>query len=267
MQSYRVRPGEQVRLSAHDPDSTDGFDGKKKKALAATRELTTRLERLQELLYADHRRSVLIVLQAIDAGGKDGTIRHVFEGVNPQGVRVARFGRPTPEESAHDFLWRVHRQTPEKGEITIFNRSHYEEVLVVRVEKLAPRSTWLRHYRQINDFERSLTEEGTLILKFFLHISFDEQRKRLEARLRDRTKYWKFSSADLPERKRWPAYQRAFEEMLEKTSTPYAPWYVIPANRKWFRNLSVSRILVEALDGLQLKWPPLPADFRSTVVP
>jgi PPK2 family polyphosphate:nucleotide phosphotransferase len=266
MERYRVKPGAKVRLSALDPDDTAGFNGKKKKAVAESRKLTGRLERLQELLWANQGRSVLVVLQGIDSAGKDGTIRHVFEGVNPQGVRVARFVRPTAAEAGHDFLWRVHRQTPARGEIAIFNRSHYEDVLVVRVDHLRPRSEWMRHYRAINEFERTLSEAGTLVLKFFFQISFDEQRRRLEARLQDRTKHWKFSSSDLPERKHWPQYTRAFEEMLEKTSTPWAPWYIVPSNYRWFRNLVVSTVLVDAIDSLDLKWPPLPEGLQSTVV-
>jgi PPK2 family polyphosphate:nucleotide phosphotransferase len=266
MERYRVKPGAKVRLSALDPDDTAGFDGKKKRAIAESRRLTNRLGRLQELLWANQSRSLLVVLQGIDSAGKDGTIRHVFEGVNPQGVRVARFVRPNSVEASHDFLWRVHRQTPARGETAIFNRSHYEEVLVVRVDHLEPRSVWMRHYNAINDFERSLTEAGTLLLKFFLQISFDEQRRRLEERLQDRTKHWKFSSSDLPERRRWPQYTRAFEEMLEKTSTPWAPWYIVPSNYRWFRNLVVSTVLVDTLESLKMKWPPLPEGLRSTVV-
>lgn len=266
MERYRVTPGSKLRLSQLDPDDTGGFEGKKKKALAESTELTARLERLQELLWACQSRSVLVVLQGIDSAGKDGTIRHVFEGVNPQGVRVARFVPPSAVERAHDFMWRIHKETPARGEIAIFNRSHYEEVLVVRADHLEPRSEWMRHYRAINEFERTLVESGTVLLKFFLHISFEEQRRRLDERLRDRTKHWKFSSSDLPERRRWPQYRRAFEEMLERTSTDLAPWYVVPSNHRWYRNLVVSSVLVEALESLHLRWPPLPAGFRSTVV-
>jgi PPK2 family polyphosphate:nucleotide phosphotransferase len=263
---FKVRPGERVRLDRIDPDDTSAIRGPKRAALAESRRLTERLEHLQELLYADHRCSVLIVLTAIDAGGKDGTIRHVFEGVNPQGVRTAHFGVPTAEESAHDFLWRIHPHTPGKGEIAIFNRSQYEDVLVPRVSKVLPKKAWKRLYRMINEFERTLVLEGTTVLKFFLHISEDEQKDRLRARLRDPTKHWKFSGADLPTRTLWPEYQRAFQEMLRKTSTPWAPWYVIPSNKKWFRDWAVSTVLVSTLESMDLKWPPLPPEWKGAAI-
>jgi PPK2 family polyphosphate:nucleotide phosphotransferase len=263
---FRVRPGQKVRLDRCDPDDTSLVHGSKRTALAACDRLSGRLERLQELLYADHRRAVLVVLAAIDAGGKDGTIRRVFQGVNPQGVRVAHFGVPTAYEAAHDFLWRVHPNTPEKGEIAIFNRSHYEDVIVPAAEHTLPRKTWRRRFRSINEFERTLTNEGTTVLKFFLHISEDEQKERLRERLRDPTKHWKFSASDLPTRQRWPEYQVAFEEMLRKTSTPWAPWYLIPANKKWFRDWAVSTILVGTLESLGLRWPPLPPGWKGVVI-
>ena len=195
------------------------------------------------------------MLQAMDTGGKDGAIRHVFDGVNPQGVRVASFKVPTPEERAHDYLWRVHKQTPGSGEMVIFNRSHYEDVLVVRVHELVPKAVWSRRYEQINNFERMLAEEGTTILKFYLHISPDEQKERLQARLDEPHKNWKFSTGDLAERKRWDEYMQAYEDMLSKTSTKWAPWYIIPANRKWLRNLLMSQIIVDTLEGLDMKYP------------
>ena len=267
MHAWEIRPHAKVRLSRCDPADTSAFHGSKRRAVLESSRLLDKIERLQELLYACHQRSVLIVLQALDTGGKDGTIRHVFQGVNPQGVRVARFRVPTPSEADHDFLWRVHPQTPEKGEIVIFNRSHYEDVLAARVGRLVPRAKWGQRYRAINEFERMLTEEGTTILKFFLHISEEEQRRRLTARLDDPTKHWKFSAEDLAARKHWSEYTRAVEEMLERTSTRWAPWQLIPSNKKWFRNWAVSTVLAETLESFRLKWPALPPDLKSVLVP
>ena len=253
---YRVRPGQKVRLEDWDANDTSGFDGKKEGALKESEKLLRKLERLQEMLYAEHKHKVLIVLQALDTGGKDGTIRRVFEGVNPQGVRVAHFGVPSPEELSHDFLWREHAQVPDTGEIAIFNRSHYEGVLVVRVHKLAPEEVWKARYQEINDFERMLSEEGTTILKFFLHIDKDEQRKRLQDRLDDPTKRWKFSIHDIPERDYWSEYMKAYQDALEKTSTKWAPWYVVPANHNWFRDVIVSTVIVRALEDMDMHYPP-----------
>ncbi len=250
---YRVRPGEPVDLAAWDTRDDGGID--KARGRDRTRTLNRRLELLQERLWAEHRHRVLVVLQATDTGGKDGTIRHVFDGVNPQGVRVAAFKKPTERELAHDYLWRVHPHVPGDGEIVIFNRSHYEDVLVVRVHELVPRERWERRYDHIVDFERLLVDEGTTICKFFLHISRDEQAERLRARLENPDKQWKFSRGDLAERRRWDDYQEAFRVMLERTSTPWAPWWVVPADRKWFRNLLVSEILVSTLEQLDPRWP------------
>jgi PPK2 family polyphosphate:nucleotide phosphotransferase len=267
MELLRIRPGSRVRLGRADPAATPGFPGPKARAVAETRRLTVELDRLQELLYANHSRAVLVVLQALDTGGKDGTIRRVFEGVNPQGVRVAQFRVPTPLEYDHDFLWRIHPQVPARGEIVVFNRSHYEDVLAARVDRKVPKSEWKERYRAINEFERTLTEEGTTVLKFFLHISAAEQRRRLEARLADPTKHWKFSRGDLSERARWSAYTSAFEEMLERTSTRRAPWYLVPANKKWYRDWAVASILVRTLAGFRLKWPALPKELRGLRIP
>ncbi len=255
MERYRVKPGSDVNLGEWDPSDKCAFDGGKKKGRKALRALNERLESLQELLYAEHRHPVLVVLQAMDTGGKDGTIRHVFEGVNPVGVRVANFKAPTPEELDHDYLWRVHQETPGRGEIVIFNRSHYEDVLVVRVHQMVPAERWQRRYDHINQFERILADEGTTILKFFLHIDLDEQKERLQARLDEPHKRWKFNRRDLKERRLWPAYMEAYEDALSKTSTPWAPWYVVPANRKWYRNLVVATVLVETLEGLGMSYP------------
>ncbi|MFV2039900.1 MAG: polyphosphate kinase 2 family protein [Acidimicrobiales bacterium] len=250
---FRVPPNSLVSLDDWDPATDDDLPKRKRKA--RMRELNGELEDLQELLYAEGKHSLLLVLQATDTGGKDGTIRHVFDGTNPQGVKVVSFKKPTAGELAHDYLWRVHQHTPSRGEITIFNRSHYEEVLVVRVHGLVPEQQWMRRYGQINDFERLLADEGTTIVKIFLHISKDEQKRRLQDRLDRPDKHWKFSAADLAERERWDDYQEAFRVMLEQTSTDYAPWYVVPANHKKYRNLVISKILVETLRGLDMSYP------------
>ena len=214
-----------------------------------------KLADLQELLYAGQQHSVLIVLQGMDTAGKDGTIKHIFSGINPQGCDVASFKVPTSLEARHDFLWRCHAQAPPRGIIKIFNRSHYEDVLAPRVHKLITRKVAHQHLEQINDFERMLVENGTIVLKFFLHVSQDEQTARLKARLDNPDKLWKFSEGDLKERVFWSAYQDAYEDLLERTSKPHAPWFVIPADRKWYRNLAISGILVDALSGLKLAYP------------
>lgn len=266
MDKYRVKAGQKIQLKEWSPDETDSFDGGKDEGRERLQELNRELEELQELLYAEHKHKVLIVLQGMDTSGKDGVIRHVFEGVNPQGVRVSNFKVPTPEELDHDYLWRVHRQTPGKGEIVIFNRSHYEDVLVVRVHGLVPEAVWKRRYDHINDFERLLAEEGTLILKFFLHIDPEEQKKRLQARLNDPTKHWKFNVGDLKERARWAEYMQAYEDVLNKTSTDYAPWYIVPSNKKWYRNLVVASVLVDALKGLKMEYPQPKEDLSQVVI-
>ena len=255
MDRYRITPGSHVDLSEWDPRDKSALDGGKKSGRKRLLELNRRLEELQELLYAEHKHKVLIVLQAMDTGGKDGTIRHVFEGVNPQGVRVASFKVPTSEELDHDYLWRIHKQVPAKGEMVIFNRSHYEDVLVVRVHNLVPPEVWSKRHAHINDFERMLADEGTTILKFFLHIDLDEQKKRLLARVDEPTKHWKFNPADLKERKLWPAYMQAYADAISQTSTDWAPWHIVPANRKWYRNLVVAETLVAALEGLDMSYP------------
>jgi PPK2 family polyphosphate:nucleotide phosphotransferase len=266
MKRYRVKPGSRVDLRQWDPGDKSAFEGDKQESREVLHTLNERLEALQELLYAEDKHRVLIVLQAMDTGGKDGTIRHVFEGVNPQGVKVASFGVPTPEELAHDYLWRVHKQTSGKGEIVIFNRSHYEDVLVVRVHNLVPPEVWGKRYGHINDFEQMLAQEGTTILKFFLHISKEEQKERLQARLDEPHKRWKFNSGDLEERKLWPAYMEAYEEMLGKTSTEWAPWYIVPADRKWYRNLVVAQVIVETLEGLEMRYPQPKEDLNHVVI-
>jgi PPK2 family polyphosphate:nucleotide phosphotransferase len=260
MERYRVPPETQVSLAEHDPGERLTFDGKKALGQEYLEELTLRLRGLQELLYAEGKHRLLVVLQAIDTGGKDGVIRHVFRSVNPQGVKVASFKAPTRAELARDYLWRIHAEVPARGEIRIFNRSHYEDVLAVRVRELAPPEVWERRYGHLNGFERMLADEGVTILKFFLHISKEEQRERLQSRLDDPEKRWKFDPGDLEDRKLWDEYHEAFEAMLSRTSTPWAPWYVVPANSKWYRNLVVARVLVEALEGLEMRFPEAGVD-------
>jgi PPK2 family polyphosphate:nucleotide phosphotransferase len=255
-ESLRVKPGARVRLEKMDQGATFGHD--KASAVEATRVQMERLGDLQDRLWAEAKHSVLVVLQGIDAAGKDGTISKVMEAFNPQGCPVTSFKVPTPDELAHDFLWRIHKRTPGKGEIGIFNRSHYEDVLVVRVHDIVPRKVWSRRYDQINAFEQTLAESGTTIVKFFLSIDRDEQRKRFQERYDDPTKRWKFKLGDLEERKLWDDYQAAFDEALSKTSTASAPWYVIPANRNWFRNLAVATILADVMADLKPAYPPAP---------
>ncbi len=262
---FRIAPGSEVRLGERKTD--DHGELERHEAEKATAELNGHLERLQELLYAESRHRVLVVLQAMDAGGKDGTIRHVFDGVNPAGVRVASFKQPTPAELAHDYLWRVHSHVPGSGELVIFNRSHYEDVLIVRVDELVPAGRWKKRYRHIVDFERLLADEGTTIVKLFLHISRVEQKKRFEDRLSDPTKQWKFSHGDLAVRERWDDYQDAYEDAIRETSTAWAPWYVIPADKNWYRNLVVSQILVDTLEGLDMSYPEPDGDLSGLVIP
>ena len=251
----KLPPGQSVDLGRFNSRDTSGWPDGKAKAEAALPKLRQELDRLQELFYADARRGLLVILQGMDTSGKDGVIRHVFEGVNPQGVRVSSFKQPTPEEQAHDFLWRIHRDAPARGEIVIFNRSQYEDVLVARVHELVPRKVWSKRFDAINAFERELVEEGDSILKFFLHISREEQGRRLKDRMQDPTKRWKLSAADFHERRYWSKYQAAYEDVLGMTNTPWAPWYLLPSDHKWFRNLAISSILVEHLKAMKLRYP------------
>lgn len=267
MKKYRVSEGKRFSLDKFDPDDTSVCRGGKKEGESKLGTINERLETLQELLYAEGKHKLLVILQGMDTSGKDGTIRRVFEGVNPIGVRVASFKVPTEEELRHDFLWRVHARVPGKGELVIFNRSHYEDVLVVRVHDLVPEPAWRARYDQINEFERLLSESGTTILKFFLHIDREEQKKRLQARLDDPEKRWKFRHGDLEERKLWEDYMVAYEEALSKTSTSWAPWHVVPANAKWCRNLIIGTIIVDALDKLDMKYPePEDTDFENVEI-
>ncbi len=254
--ALRVKPDTKLRLDEIDPRSTPGWDEDDKEGgRARVLELNDRLEVLQELLYAEGTQRVLVVLQAMDAGGKDGTIRHVFDGVNPSGVRAPAFKKPSSRELAHDYLWRVHKEVPGDGEIVIFNRSHYEDVLVVRVMDLAPEKRWRKRYQHIVDFERMLHDEGTTIVKIYLHISKEEQKERLQDRLDVPEKNWKFETGDLAMRAKWDDFMEAFEDALDKTSTADAPWYVIPADRKWYRNIAVLEILVQTLEELDMSYP------------
>lgn len=253
-QALTVPAGEKIRLKNFSPS----FTGKYKDKAEAEKETAENAEKIGELvyrLYAEKKQSVLVVLQGIDTAGKDGTARAILKDVNPQGIKVASFKRPTEEELAHDFLWRIHQQVPGKGEFCVFNRSHYEDVIVVRVHDLVPKEVWKRRFDQINAFERFLEGNGTIVLKFFLHISKEEQKARLKARLSDPTKRWKFSVGDLEERKRWDDYIDAFDDALTKCNTEFAPWHIVPADKKWYRNLVISREVRKALETLDPKFP------------
>jgi len=262
--TLRVKPGSRVRLEGRDHGATLGWS-KEAAGPELARQLG-RLTKLQDTFWAEAKRSVLVVLQGIDAAGKDGTINKVMEAFNPQGCPVTSFKVPSAEEQAHDYLWRVHKAVPRKGEIGIFNRSHYEDVLVVRVHGFVPRNVWSARYAQINDFERLLVDNGTTVVKFFLSIDRDEQRDRFQARYDDPTKRWKFSMGDLEERKLWDDYQAAFDDALTRTSTDHAPWYVIPANRNWFRNLAVATILADTIAALKPAYPPVAKDVPPNLV-
>jgi PPK2 family polyphosphate:nucleotide phosphotransferase len=261
LQRFKVQPGARVKLKDIDPAFTDVYKNHEA-ADEETAQFQKTLRELQSLLYAERRRSLLICLQAVDTGGKDGTISHVLGAMNPQGCRVAPFRQPSEEELAHDFLWRAHRAAPATGEVVIFNRSHYEDVLVVRVHNLVPENVWTHRYDEINAFESGLVAHDTHILKFFLHISKDEQLERFKDRLEDPTKQWKISEADYQERRFWDDYVLAYEDALLRCSTEHAPWFVIPANHKWFRNLAVARIVVEYLQELNMKYPKPTVDIE-----
>jgi len=257
---FRIEPDSKVKLKDIDPGFTDGRESHKQAAEEIEHD-QKKLRKLQDLLYADGRCSLLICLQGMDAGGKDGTINHILGSMNPQGCRVVGFKQPSAEELAHDFLWRAHRATPVKGSVSIFNRSHYEDVLVVRVHNLVSHAVWSRRYDQINEFEKELVDSNTHILKFYLHISKREQLKRFEDRLDDPTKQWKISESDYKEREFWGDYMTAYEEVLSRCSTPHAPWFVIPSDHKWFRNLAIARIVVEHLEALDMKLPKPSVDL------
>jgi len=252
-QPIQIRPGTRVRLRDFDPDETS-LCADKEDAQKTVEKHVRRMAELQRVLFAEGRHALLIVLQAMDGGGKDGTIRHVMSGLNPQGCRVTGFRAPTPEELSHDFLWRVHREVPALGWIGIFNRSHYEDVLAARVRKLVPPSVWRVRYAHINAFEKLLADSGVTILKFFLHISKREQKERLERRLEDPRRAWKFDPVDWENRKLWDAYMAAYEDAIGRCNTTWAPWHVVPANKKWYRDLVVSGRIVRALEEMHLKY-------------
>jgi PPK2 family polyphosphate:nucleotide phosphotransferase len=259
-----VEPGRKFRLKDRGTDDT--FEVSKEYAAEALARHVDKLQNLHELLYAENRRSLLIVLQGMDAAGKDGTIKHVMSGVNPQGCAVTSFKQPSTNDLAHDFLWRIHAAVPAKGSIGIFNRSQYEDVLIARVHNLVEKKVWGTRYEQINAFEKVLTENGVHILKFFLHMSKGEQKKRFEERLKDPNKNWKASSADFRERKYWEQYQSAYEEVLQRCSTKHAPWWVVPADHKWFRNYAVSDVVIRTMEGLKMKFPKAdPAALGATL--
>ena len=259
---FFVSPGEKVSLAGIDPAHTVGHVSAEE-ALPEIQKNVARMDELQALLYADGKQSLLVVLQALDAAGKDGVVRHVFSGMNPQGTSVFGFKQPSADEAAHDFLWRAHQRTPARGEVVVFNRSHYEDVLVVRVHNLVPKAIWSKRYALINDFENMLVQNGTRILKFFLHISPEEQLVRFKQRLDDPARNWKISEADYSERELWSDYVAAYEEALSKTSSKDAPWYVIPANHKWFRNLAISQIIVDTMEDMGLKLPPTRVNLQE----
>jgi PPK2 family polyphosphate:nucleotide phosphotransferase len=261
MDRFRVPPGTTVKLEDIDPSFKNHHEGRKE-AAKEIEHCEQRLRELQELLYANGRQSLLICLQALDAGGKDGTISHILGSMNPQGCRVVGFKQPSALEAAHDFLWRIHRVAPARGEVAIFNRSHYEDVLIARVHHLVPQEAWSRRYDRINAFESGLVEDGTHILKFYLHISKGEQLKRFKDRLDDPAKQWKISEADYKERTCWGEYTTAYEDALSRCSTENAPWFIIPADHKWFRNLAVARIVVQHLESLKMTFPPPSVDIE-----
>jgi PPK2 family polyphosphate:nucleotide phosphotransferase len=258
---FRIPPGQRIHLKHFDP-KYKGHDDKKD-ALRKIASLRDKMDDLQQSLFAERKRSLLICLQALDAGGKDGVVKHVISSMNPDGCHVANFKEPSQEELAHDFLWRVEAQMPKKGDIAIFNRSHYEDVLIVRVHNLVPRGVWSKRYDQINDFERRHVENGTRILKFFLHISKEEQLQRFEQRLDDPAKQWKISEADYTERNYWDDYLRAYEDALAKCNTEQAPWFVIPADHKWFRDLAISEIIVATMESMNIQVPQPSVDIEE----
>lgn len=261
LERYWVKPGTRLDLSAIDSREKTLFDGGSKSDFEPQfAELQDQLQDLQKMLYAQNKHRILVVMQAMDTGGKDGCIKHVFSHIDPQGIHVRSFKKPTEEELSYDFLWRIHSKVPHRGQLVIFNRSHYEDIIAVRVKKLFPDEVWKRRQRHVVDFERMLAEEGTTIVKIFLHISKEEQKKRLETRLENPVKHWKFNPDDLADRKRWDDFMHAYEDVISKTSTEHAPWYVVPADRKWYRNLCVARIVLDTLKQLRMELPKIDWD-------
>ncbi len=266
MEKYLVKPESKLSLRKHNCSDTGIFLGNKAKCRKATAALRDELVGLQDVLYAQHKYKVLVVLQAMDTGGKDGAVKGVFEGLNPLGVHAISFKAPTPVELEHDYLWRIHSQVPASGEMVIFNRSHYEDVLVVRVKNLVPAEVSDKRFGHIRDFERMLSDNGTVIFKFFLHIDADEQKKRLQARLEDKDKHWKFNIGDLADRKLWDDFQAAYEEAIERTSTVEAPWYVVPSNKKWYRDYVIAKVMVDRLKALKMTYPENKDDLSKVVI-
>ena len=261
LERYWVKPGAKVDLGAVDSGEKTLFQGGGKEEFEPqSDELQRQLQQLQKVLYAQNKHRILVVMQAMDTGGKDGCIKHVFSRIDPQGIRVESFKKPSEDELAHDFLWRIHDKVPAKGQMVIFNRSHYEDIIAVRVKKLFPDEVWKRRQRHVVEFERMLAEEGTTIVKIFLHISKDEQKRRLESRLENPAKHWKFHPDDLEDRARWSEFMHAYEDAIGKTSTEHAPWYVVPADRKWYRNLCVARIMLDTLKKLHMEFPAIDWD-------
>jgi PPK2 family polyphosphate:nucleotide phosphotransferase len=264
LERYWVKPGAEVDLVKIDGNEKVLFKGVGKEEIQRQfDELQTELQELQKRLYAQNKHRILVVMQAMDTGGKDGCIKHVFSRIDPQGIHVRSFKTPSEEELSYDFLWRVHSKVPHRGQLVIFNRSHYEDIIAVRVKKIYPDEVWKRRQRHVVEFERMLAEEGTTIVKFFLHISKDEQKRRLEARLADPAKHWKINPEDLVDRARWDDFMRAYEDVMQKTSTEHAPWYVIPADRKWYRNLCVARIMLDTLKKLNMEYPAINWDPKT----
>ncbi len=267
LEKYWVKPGTKVDFSELDSGEKALFGGETKAdSEPQFRLLQDQLQELQKMLYAQNKHRVLVVMQAMDTGGKDGCIKHVFSHIDPQGIHVRSFKKPTVEELSYDFLWRVHSKVPHNGELVIFNRSHYEDIIAVRVKKLFPEEVWKRRQKHVIDFERMLAEEGTTIVKIFLHISKDEQKRRLEARLENPHKHWKFNPDDLADRARWDEFMKAYEDVISKTSTAHAPWYVVPADRKWYRNLCVARIMLDTMKGLKMSLPKVDWDPKKVKI-
>jgi len=262
-EKYVVRPGSKVNLGEIETDDKSLFDGGKKDHYGKLEALSEELKGMQNLLYAEGKQKLLVIIQAMDTGGKDGCVKSVFGRVDPQGIEVTSFKKPSVEELAHDYLWRVHQHAPANGMISVFNRSQYEDIIAVKVKKILPESVWSKRYRHIVEFERMLAEEGTKIVKIFLHISKGEQQERLQARLDDPAKNWKFNPGDLDDRARWDEFMSEYENILEKTSTEHAPWYVIPADRKWYRNLVVSQIIIDALKSMNMSYPEIDWDVSE----
>jgi len=267
LNKYLVKPNSNFSLTQHDPDGKQLFDHPKNEGIEFFEEQKKTLVELQKLLFAEGKHKILVIIQAMDAGGKDGCIKSVFSALDPQGVRVTSFKKPTSEELAHDFLWRVHPNAPANGQIAVWNRSHYEDIIAVKIKNLLPEKRWQNRYRHIIEFERMLADEGTTIIKLFLNISKEEQKSRLEARLTNPNKLWKFMPDDIEDRHKWLDFQLAYHELIQKTSTNFAPWYIIPANRKWYRNLIVQQLLIEKLSSLEMKFPPITFDPASIVIP